>query len=463
MADVPVTKQKTSRHWIVAIGALIIMIGGSVPLSGLSFYNPYLFSVMPDSPQASILLYFTLLMLSIVVSMIFIGGPALSKVNPRVLMITGSIIVAAALLIFMNAPSPFMLYVAGVVLGLGYGFSFQLIPILWVNNWFVKRKGLVVGLVTAGTGFGGIAWSFMVPALGGTPGIGINGDPESFRRGYLIMAIVVLVVVILPVLFMIQNKPQDVGLQPYGAEEARADAVAATQLDKPIPGFTYTQALRTKWLWLICAMSIILGVVHSSAQIVAPYLTMRVVTEPPDGMGGPLGYYSLLMMTWTLGLIIIKPTLGVMNDKLGILWAMGITLSLQAVFFAIFLPNIHQMGTFIPFIGMIFMSAGMSNGTVQPPLITATAMGNKQFGKIWSVAGAFYTLGQAVGAPIWGAFYDPATGSYTLGFMLAPVALAIYVIGSGIGMRGGKKQHMDLYEQELAEWEAKQAVPVPAS
>lgn len=459
MADVSGTTQQTTRHWIVALGALLVMIGGSVPLSGVSFFNPYLFAALPDTPKSTILLYFTLIMVSIVASMIFIGGPMLSKVNPKVLMVVGSVIVAGALLIFMNARTPTMLYVAGVVLGLGYGFSYQLVPILWVNNWFVAKKGLVVGLVTGGTGVGGITWSFLVPALGGEPGIGVNGNPDSFRTAYLIIAITVLVITILPTLLLVVNKPADIGLQPYGAADARAAAVAATDLDKPVPGFTYQQALRTPWLWLIFSMSVVLGVVHAAAQIMAPYLTMRVTTEPPEGLGGPLGYYSLLMMTWTLGLIVIKPLLGVLNDKLGIMWAMLITLSLQAIFFAVFLPNIAQMGTFMPFVGMVFMAAGMANGTVQPPLITATAMGNKAFGKIWSVTGAAYMLGMAVGAPIWGLFYDPVTGSYTVGFLLAPVALAVYLVGSVIGMNAGKRKHMAMYEQELAAWEAERTPP----
>lgn len=177
--------------------------------------------------------------------------------------------------------------------------------------------------------------------------------------------------------------------------------------------------------WLIFSMSMMLGIVHPAAQIMAPYLTMRVTTAPPDGI---------------------------------------ITLSLQAIFFAFFLPNFASLGSVLPFVGMVFMAAGMSNGTVHPPLITAAAMGSKAFGKIWSVTGAAYMLGMAVGAPIWGLFYDPPTKSYTVGFMLAPVALVIFVVGSVIGMNAGKRRHMALYEEELAAWEASQrSAAVPAS
>lgn len=456
MANAGEPAQKTTRHWIVVLGTVLVMIAASVPLSGVSFFHPYIFASMPDVAQSTILVYFTLLMVSIVVSMMFLGGPLISRYNPKILMIVGSAIVSGSLLIFYVARSPSILYLGGVVLGLGYGISYQLIPIVWVNNWFVARKGLVIGIVTGGTGIGGMAWSFLVPAMGGIPGEGVGGDPDSFRRAYLIIAVIVFALTVFATLSLIVNKPSDIGLVPYGAAEARAAAAAAALSTAPIPGFTFAQAMRNVWVWTIFAMSLLLGIVHAGAQIMAPYLVPRVTEAPPDGLGQPLSFFSLLMMTWTLGLIILKPTLGILNDKLGVMWAMIITLSLQAVFFALFLPNYASLGLFLPFLGMVFMAAGMSNGTVQPPLLIAGAVGPRAFAKVWSVIGTAWTLGMAVGAPIWGTFYDPATGSYTLGFYLAPVAIAVIIVGSVTAMNAAKRQHMTLYEAELAEREATQ-------
>lgn len=464
---------RLSRHWLVVIGAHLVMVAGSVPLSGLALFNPYIFDSLPGVAQPEILFYYTLMMLAIVGAMVFVGGPLLARVNPQVLMTAGAVVVAGGLGGFMMATSTTMLYASAVLLGVGYGFSYQLIPVLWVNNWFAKRKGLVLGLVFSGTGIGGITWSFIVPRMGGAPGVGVGGNPESFRTGYLVMAGIVLLVTVLPTLFLIRNKPADVGLTPYGLSEDPALAVGARSgadssgvasspghpapshhspghhsPSRPLPGFTYEQAVRSPWLWLVFSMSAILGMVHSSSQILAPYLTMRVVSAPPDGLGAPMSYYSLLMMTWTFGLILMKPTLGFLNDRIGIVPAMTVTLSLYAIFFAVFLPNIHNMGMVLPVLGMLFTSAGIANGTIQPPLITAAALGNRDFGRIWSIAGSAYMLGNALGAPIWGLFYNPDTGSYLAGFYLAPVALAIYVLGSAFAMKRGKRRYMELFAAE---------------
>lgn len=454
-------KQSGRRAWTVAVGATLCMIAASVPLSGLSFYHPYLFAVMGAQgiSQSTVLLYYTMMFLSIVASMMFLGGSLLPRFGTRPLMIAGSLVVAGALVIFANAATPLMLYVAGIVLGLGYGLSFQLVPMVWVNNWFVAKKGLVVGIVTGGTGIGGVLWSNLVPALAGKP----SPDNYAYQFPYYIMALVVVGLTIPATLLLATpEKPSLLGLLPLGAQPIDPSAIPSPrEASRPVPGFTKAQALRSPWLWLIFGCAVLLGIVHAAAQIMAPYLTMRVTSAPPAGLGQELAFYSLAMSVWTIGLIVLKPVLGVLNDKLGIMWAMVIACALQAAFF-LFLPVYHQFGLVVPVLMMLTISAGMSTGTVEPPLITATAMGPRDFGKIWAIAGSAYTLGMAVGAPIWGLFYDPATKSYERGFMLAPIALAVVVVGSVIGMNAGRPQHQAMHARDLAALEAEEAAVAQA-
>ena len=147
------------------------------------------------------------------------------------------------------------------------------------------------------------------------------------------------------------------------------------------------------------------------------------------------------------------------NDKIGVLGAMAIALALQSAFFLL-LPNFAGFGTMLRMFAMLLMSAGMSTGTVEPPLLTAQAMGPRDFGKIWSVAGSAYTLGMAIGAPIWGLTFDPVEKSYTAGFLLSPVVLAGVLVLAAVGMRSGRRKHQAMHAEELAAWEA--GIPVPA-
>ncbi len=64
----------------------------------------------------------------------------------------------------------------------------------------------------------------------------------------------------------------------------------------------------------------------------------------------------------------------------------------------------------------------------------------------------------ALGAPIWGLFYNAEEKSYDAGFMLAPFALAAVVAIGVLGMTRGRAQHLKLYEKELADYDRERGV-----
>ena len=101
--------------------------------------------------------------------------------------------------------------------------SIALVPPVLVNAWFVARRGLVLGIVLAGTGVGGLIWATIGPSLA--------QSSVGWRGVISIMAAAMAICTILPALFLIRNKPADVGLVPYGAEATEAAAGGA-------PGFT---------------------------------------------------------------------------------------------------------------------------------------------------------------------------------------------------------------------------------
>lgn len=440
--------QNTRWHWRVAVGGFFVMIGGSVPLSGMSFFHPYVMQDLFPTAAASFLLYYTVMILGIVFSMMFIGRNLLPKLGPKPLMYIGSVVVALALVGFsFCTANALTFYLAGALLGLGYGISFQLVPIVWVNNWFVEKKGTALGIVMGGTGLGGALWSFLIPMVSAA---------VSWRAAYLVAAVIVLIFPIPATMFLVRNTPAEVGLVPLGANQ---DDLIKEALSGPVeqPGFTYSAALRNPWLLLIFASVIVLGMVHGGAQILAVYLQGDVVYSAAD-IAKPLAerspadtaFFSTLMMTWTLGLLVFKPLLGWMNDKIGILGAMLVTLGMQSLAFLWF-PHMAY-GQLLPlmFAAMVFMAAGMSNGTVQPPLLFANAAGPRDFAKIWSFFGTGYLVGMAVGAPIWGAI-DDATGSYVLGFNLSPIFLIALTFTAYIGMKRGLATYTKAYREEHPE------------
>lgn len=125
----------------------------------------------------------------------------------------------------------------GVLVGIGMAATQQVVTSTLVANWFHRHRGFAQSLLATAAASG---WMLVVP---------VNMFIErtyNWMTMYRIMGTVLLVFVV-PVIFLfIRDRPEDVGLQPYGA-----DAVT------PTPGPTHTasagmplsHAVRTMQMW----------------------------------------------------------------------------------------------------------------------------------------------------------------------------------------------------------------------
>ena len=122
MTSVVATKTPSSaRHWTVAAGAFIVMIGASIVLSGVLLITAPIISdlyyqkdaagkvllrtlpsgaevpVEINGGQGAFLVYFSILTIAIVVSLMFFAGRLLARYGSRVMLIVGGVIMTAGL------------------------------------------------------------------------------------------------------------------------------------------------------------------------------------------------------------------------------------------------------------------------------------------------------------------------------------------------------------------------------
>ena len=96
----------------------------------------------------------------------------------------------------------------GLLIGLGTGSMALVFAATIANTWFVKSRGLVIGILTAGSAAGQLVFLPFIAALAQDPG---------WRQASLLIAAGALAVVPL-VLKFLKNSPADAGVLPYGAE-----------------------------------------------------------------------------------------------------------------------------------------------------------------------------------------------------------------------------------------------------
>ncbi|MER6017495.1 MFS transporter [Streptomyces anulatus] len=119
------------------------------------------------------------------------------------------IALGSGLTVFMNA-SWQLVMLWGVLIGLGAG-SISLGFVATIGTrWFVKRQGLVTGVLTAGAATGSLIFLPLVAKLSETPG--------GWRTAAVVVSLVALSTVPLILLFF-REHPADLGIPPFGADE----------------------------------------------------------------------------------------------------------------------------------------------------------------------------------------------------------------------------------------------------
>jgi OFA family oxalate/formate antiporter-like MFS transporter len=190
-----------------------------------------------------------------------------------------------------------------------------------------------------------------------------------------------------------------------------------------------------------------LGCVASVTQVLSIVFRTAAYPNPLDKTSwtpGQVAFYSSLFMVWLAFLVIWKPLLGFLNDKIGLVGMLPVSMPPMALAIVYVPSMVYGSSEALMYIAMIFMASGISNAIVTPPLVVAQAMGLREFGKIFSLAVAFIYAGNAIGAPIWGLL--GTAGNTKIGMYVAPALLALFVIGCTIAVKRGKAQHTKLAE-----------------
>jgi len=172
-------------------------------------------------------------------------GRLMDRAGPRAVMELGVALMGGGLLLAPLTTQPWHLYLTiGVMVGAGsvcLGYSGQS---LFLPNWFIRRRGLAMGLAFAGVGIGSMTL---------LPWVQHMIEQTGWRTACTAMGIVVLVV-LAPINLLLRKRPEDIGLQPDGAAAPLAsDKPVSYVVDPDWAGIDWTlgRALRTARFWWI--------------------------------------------------------------------------------------------------------------------------------------------------------------------------------------------------------------------
>ncbi len=295
----------------------------------------------------------------------------------------------------------------GVLIGVGAGFGGLLASTTVLNNWFIRKRSVVLGIFLGSGGLGGI---FMGPAMMALI------TRQGWRFTYMVMAVMVLVVSVILPLCLIKNKPQDLGQVPDGPEGGKAQTTGYVGPRKagyktPVD-FTAREAMQTRCFWLLVAYFCF------NMMAMGGLLTHMVAHLLDIGISAAVAAAALSVMTGVMtGAQFGTGYVGMRYTMLSIAIS-GEVLKIIGVVILISTQSVT-----VVFLSMIVLGMGFGAVMVATMNIFPNYFGLSNYPKIMGYARFFWAFVGGAGAPVSGLIRE-TTGSYLGAFQMAIAILA---------------------------------------
>lgn len=341
------------------------------------------------------------------VTMLFVGlmgifsGRLNDRLGPRVIMAVSGIFLGGGYLLMSLLQAPWQLYLFyGVIIGTGMA-SHDIVTLSTVARWFVRRRGMMTGIVKVGTGAGQLIVPLIVAVLIASYG---------WRDSYVIIGVAALILfVLLAQLF--RRDPQQMGLLPYGADRTKPAAS-----DSAEPGLSLREVTRTRQFWTICLayFSTIYCLLTIIIHIVPHATDIGISEASAAGVLSTIGGVSMAG----------RFVMGTASDRIGSKRAWIICFIILMASF-IWLHVAGELWMFYVFAVVYGFGHGGCFVVLSP--LAAGLFGTRAHGVIFGIIYFAGTLGGAVGPLLAGHIFD-ITQSYQIVFWILLILSAIGLI-----------------------------------
>jgi len=144
-----------------------------------------------------------------------------------------------------------LLWLWGIVVGLGTGLTAAVLGATVATRWFSARRGLVMGLLAASTATGQLVFLPMLASL----------SEHYGWRAAMLLIISALALVLVVVMLLMRDRPADMGLLPFGARGMPSAPPPKQSLGKLLvtPIVVLREAVGTGTFWVLFGTFFICG------------------------------------------------------------------------------------------------------------------------------------------------------------------------------------------------------------
>ncbi len=326
-------------------------------------------------------------------------GVWIDRFGPRKVMTLGALLMGAGSLLFALMESLWQLYAISVVGGLGVACVAWIPNQTLISNWFIRKRGLAMGISLAGIGIGGLLMAPLAYLL---------IDRAGWRLAYVGLACITLVGVITVVLMAVRTRPADLGLLPDGDDSGTEDAVGSLSGAEAgeSAGLDLRDSLRTSVFWLLSLVNLLM--IFASFSIIVHFVAF--LSDAGFESQTAAGSLGVLVGVSVGGRLLF----GFAADRFSKTRVMSIAMALLALG-TLFLFRIQAPGALAIF--LITFGVAFGGASVLLPLLVGELFGLRALGKVLGLVMISATLGAAVGPILTGRVFD-VSGSYRTAFIL---------------------------------------------
>jgi MFS family permease len=350
------------------------------------------------------------------------AGRLLDRVAPRWITTAGAATGAAGLLLCALARTPLEIYLAyGVLYGFGSAWTGAVPVTSSVGKWFVRKRGLAIGISSMGVSLGSIT---LIPTAA------FIMERFSWRAGFLFIGLALLVPgVIIAQLLLRRTVPEAYGLSPDGDDPA-------PNAGKEAPGpATFSLPLHTGRI-IADSRFRMLALCHGTAVMVS---LMAFVHQVPYAIDNGIEKIAAAASLGAIGFAGLAGQFffGWVSDRMAdpkYSAAMGYTAMAAGMIILLQTRTVEMLLVY----AVVF---GFGYGCLGPllPILAADRFGRENMGAVFGLLIFFVVgLGGALGPLLGGLVYDLA-GSYRWAWG-ANLGL---LIAAAIGIASLKQRHPD--------------------
>jgi MFS family permease len=391
--------------WYVVLGTfLILAVNYGARYSFAVFVKPM--AVEYNWSRSAVSAAMSVMVLAYGIAGIFSGRIA-DRIAPRWIITAGATLMATGLFLTALVHEPWHFYITyGVFGGIGAAFMGVVVCNASVGKWFIRKRGLAIGISSIGVGVGTMA---TVPLAGYVVKV------YGWQMGFICIGVSILIIgVVLSQWLMGRNRPEDYGLRPDGTDAAACDR-ASDSCGVPHVRASLGPVLRDSqfWIMVVCYSLAVLAEMSVMVHLVAYALDQQIDKVAAASSLGIIGMTSILGRFF----------FGWLSDRISdAKYASALGFLLMAAGMLLLLKTTSA--------AMLFVYAflfGFGYGSMTPlmPYLLADRFGRHILGASYGVQVFFAAgIGGATGPMITGYIYD-LTGSYTNAWLLDLVVLVI--------------------------------------